>query len=412
MGGFVFPYHAPWVYSLVDEDGSYHINPPGQGGIVANTIIPAGTSHTFTLTARVDEQIHGQDGEQFPTGNPDNPFYDGTEMLMDQFGTTFRHLTMEERSNATLWASGNPMGLTPEYKSQVYAEIYDSNFNLLVSGNPLKSRPIELRVVDEIEGDVVSEGEDEGTVDTSVYNADINNDGVVNINDLLDLLGDFGQVGDNLPADINNDGSVSVQDVLELLNQFGNNAPNIDDVIDVPPLDLNAFGNLVVAASTVDIDPTNITSYYELVVLTNPAGTSVLQAHFPEVLAFVSVDGIFNFETFEQVYLTDDSGDYIPYVFGGTVSTDPPVIDWCSVPGIETTYLGNINYAAASAIWNNSGANPMNPQPFFNLFPEEVGEYWLNNPDAISEYGLYSITVMLHYYFGNAEDGWTNIPCE
>jgi hypothetical protein len=228
---------------------------------------------------------------------------------------------------------------------------------------------------------------------------------------LLQLLGQFGTIGDNLSADLNNDGAVTISDILIYLNSFSQNI-SIDDVFDVPPLDLNAFGNLVVAASTVDIDPTNITSYYDLVILTNPAGQTVLQDQFPEVFAFVSADGIFNFEAFAQVYLTDDSGNYIPYVFGGTVSADPPVIDWCSVPGIETNYFNSINYTAASAVWNNSGANPLNPQPFFNLFPEEVGEYWLNNPDAYVGESVFDIVFMLQYYFGNAEDGFINILCE
>ena len=352
IGGFVFPYHAPWVYSLVDENGLYHINPPGQGGIVVTTLIPAGTSHTFTLTARVDEQIHSQDGEQFPTGNPENPFLDGTEMLMDQFGTTFRHLTTEERSNATVHGtSGNLMGLTPEYKSRVYAEIKDSNFNLLVSGSTLWSRLINLKVVDDLEGDVVFEGEvgDTETVDTSAYSADLNGDGFVGVSDMLQLLGNFGGTGDDIVGDINNDGSVTVDDLLLLLNQFGGDAPNINDVINVPTLNLDTFANAVISMSnlgqygTTPIDPDSISTYYELTLLAgNTAVNAILLNQFPEVLNFIS-SGEDAMNVFMQVYLTDDSGNFIPY--GSAPEAGPTPFDLCAWPILQDNN-GMVNMAS------------------------------------------------------------------
>ena len=45
--------------------------------------------------------------------------------------------------------------------------------------------------------------------------ADINQDGMVDVKDLLILLGDWGQTGS--PADINGDGIVGVEDILQLL---------------------------------------------------------------------------------------------------------------------------------------------------------------------------------------------------
>ena len=55
---------------------------------------------------------------------------------------------------------------------------------------------------------------------------DLNGDGVVQIQDLLSLLGQFGQLGDDLTADFNNDGVVSIADVLIFLNNWGNTTPD------------------------------------------------------------------------------------------------------------------------------------------------------------------------------------------
>ena len=51
--------------------------------------------------------------------------------------------------------------------------------------------------------------------------ADLNNDGVVNVSDLLILLSSFGCSGNCGPADMNNDGSVNASDLLILLSQLG-----------------------------------------------------------------------------------------------------------------------------------------------------------------------------------------------
>jgi hypothetical protein len=53
---------------------------------------------------------------------------------------------------------------------------------------------------------------------------DINNDGAVGTQDLLTLLQEFGDVGNNSVADIDGDDSVGISDVLEFLSQFGTNS--------------------------------------------------------------------------------------------------------------------------------------------------------------------------------------------
>jgi len=52
---------------------------------------------------------------------------------------------------------------------------------------------------------------------------DLNGDGVVNVSDLLLLLGEWGTCADpnDCPADLNDDGVVNVSDLLILLANWG-----------------------------------------------------------------------------------------------------------------------------------------------------------------------------------------------
>ncbi|MBG83670.1 MAG: hypothetical protein CMJ40_03875, partial [Phycisphaerae bacterium] len=58
--------------------------------------------------------------------------------------------------------------------------------------------------------------------DSDCY-GDINGDGGITVDDLLFLLGEFGQnCSGGCDSDINEDGEVDVNDLLELLGVFGN----------------------------------------------------------------------------------------------------------------------------------------------------------------------------------------------
>ena len=54
--------------------------------------------------------------------------------------------------------------------------------------------------------------------------ADINDDGAVNVLDLIELLLDFGTAGSG-PTDITADGTVNVLDLIDLLLAFGTTCP-------------------------------------------------------------------------------------------------------------------------------------------------------------------------------------------
>lgn len=50
---------------------------------------------------------------------------------------------------------------------------------------------------------------------------DLNGDGEIDLMDLAELLGAYGQIGEHLPADLNHDGMVDLSDLAELLGAFG-----------------------------------------------------------------------------------------------------------------------------------------------------------------------------------------------
>ena len=127
--------------------------------------------------------------------------------------------------------------------------------------------------------------------------------------DLLELLYQFGQTGDDLTADLDGSGSVGVSDLLALLINFGG---NIEDFIPVPPLDLDAWvqsiENVYSYNTGQEFDFDAAATYYEILIQTSPTSWSILQSQYPEIYEFV--EG--NQDNFIQIYLTDDSGNFIP----------------------------------------------------------------------------------------------------
>jgi hypothetical protein len=92
----------------------------------------------------------------------------------------------------------------------------------------------------------------------------------------------------------------------------------------------------------------------------------------------------------------------------------PPEIDWCSIEGVPISpWNGGINWTNGYTFWLNSEGSSSNPQPFFDLFPPEVGEYWLNYAEAWnSNEDVYNISYFLNHYFGTVADGLIYIYCD
>ena len=61
--------------------------------------------------------------------------------------------------------------------------------------------------------------------DAEPCTADVNNDNVVDVNDLLDLLAAYGNLCSNCPEDIDGSGEVGVDDLLSLLGDYGQVCP-------------------------------------------------------------------------------------------------------------------------------------------------------------------------------------------
>ena len=71
-------------------------------------------------------------------------------------------------------------------------------------------------------GALTLEGERGGDfLGTEIFTADVNGDGIINVDDLLELISVFGTNCSGCPQDINGSGSVEVDDILLLLGVFG-----------------------------------------------------------------------------------------------------------------------------------------------------------------------------------------------
>ena len=65
---------------------------------------------------------------------------------------------------------------------------------------------------------------DDGTCEFPICLGDLNSDLLVSVADILEILGEYGCLGDCF-ADLTGDGSVSVEDLLALLANFGLECP-------------------------------------------------------------------------------------------------------------------------------------------------------------------------------------------
>ena len=378
-------YRNPSFKHIKNELG---ITQVGQFGLEnVKTLIPAGTYHTFTMTINVNEEEHS-----YTNGYSEPGFTissaEATQYLIDTFGTTKRALTGSERAQGGENVPNEILAERPYYDtvgaSTIEFEVYNMDDQLLLglddAGSfPYRRKKWQYQIVDELEGDQLPGTPDvvtETAGDTvyADYSADIDGDGFVGMDDLLGWLSGYGQTGDNLPGDINNDGVVAVDDLLILLNQFGGDAPSVYDVLNVPPLDLDAFAQALVTASAeslyegvTEINLDDVDYYFDVVVFAGEGLVStVLFNQFPEVWNFVSGGQDF-MSVLQQVYLTDDNGNLIPY--GGFVESGAPFLDLCSWPVLQNQY-GVINISAVTDSFVNLG-----DVAFFDSLPYQVQLY-------------------------------------
>ena len=72
--------------------------------------------------------------------------------------------------------------------------------------------------IDDIAGGDSQDDNGDGVPDECECTADLNGDGLVGIDDLLDLIGQFGGSGS---GDLDGDGDIDANDLLNMLSQWG-----------------------------------------------------------------------------------------------------------------------------------------------------------------------------------------------
>jgi hypothetical protein len=409
-------YRNPSFVDIKNEAGITQVGSTGLENV--KTTIPAGTYHTFTMRINVNEADHSYVGGFYdPTYQVDES--EAAQYLIDTFGTTKRALTSSERAQGGENLPNEILASRPYYDSfgasTIEFEVYNMDDNLVAGVDDIGSWPYRrqnwrYQIQDAFEGNVVSEsdgGTSGGTDDISAYSADLDGDGFVGTSDMLQLLSNFGVTGDDIVGDINNDGSVTVDDLLLLLNQFGGDAPNINDVIDVPTLNLDAFANAVINLSnqsqygTTPIDLDSINTYADfLFAVPEGAINAILINQFSEVWSFIE-DESDTINVLMQVYFVDENGDFIPYVSGETVSEAPP-LDLCSYSFLQAPD-GQLNVSTALGAYAILGE-----QGFVEQLPIQVQQYLT----AIGQStGVDLASIFILHYLTNEDGSSVQIQC-
>jgi len=319
---FLGRYWNPSIVNIVNEAGVVQLNGDG-AGTEGTTVIPAGMSHTFTINLNVNKALHSginADLYGYGSGILIDQTTTATEYLIENWGSTFRALTGLERQGVNTGTSSEPeYNLNSYYDFEFTFDVYDFNtYELLNSqiGNPNTAQTYWPHWVRQVRY-TVTELEGDENYDGPTIVGDLNGDGVVGTQDLLQILSQYGSTGENLLGDLNNDGAVTVGDLLILLNNFAQNI-SIDDIIDVPPLNLVEFGNTLInqLENTYGIDTSEATTYEQLVMINDIVAMQILQNNYPDVYNFINEGTGDATDTapltiLQQVYLYDNNGNPI-----------------------------------------------------------------------------------------------------
>ena len=310
-------YWNPAFVNIVNEQGEVQIS---SSSVTNSTVIPANSSHTFTININVNNANHGGlNANYWGAGAGMLPFplqggmTTNEEYLLERFGTTKRNLTGEERlSLANIEV--NPAEIPAEYNVEFTFDAYDMDGNLLNPqfGNPTEGATLWPFWVNRMIYKVTEPLVIQGVANPAV---DINNDGIVNVNDLLELLTQFGDIGDDLFADINGDGAVTVQDLLLLLSEYGQIADEVGYLQSIAPsFDIQAFG--VSLANTLQnnysIDTSSAVTYTDLISINPTITIQLLSQNYSEVYDFVyEQDDNVIISNLSLIYLNDENGEPI-----------------------------------------------------------------------------------------------------
>mgnify|MGYP003138164313 CR=1 FL=1 len=300
-------YWNPAFVNIVNEQGEVQIS---SSSVTNSTVIPANSSHTFTININVNNANHSGLNQNFwgtGAGIMPNGVDTNEEYLLNTYGTTKRNLTGEERLSLA-------DEIPAEYNVEFTFDAYDMDGNLLNPqfGNPTEGATLWPFWVNRMIYKVTEPLVIQGSANPA---ADINNDGNVGSSDLLLLLSQYGDIGDNLSADINGDGAVTVSDLLLLLTNYGQIADEVGYLQSIaPPFDIQAFGVELTNSlqNTYSIDTSSAVTYTDLISINPTVTIQLLSQNYSEVYDFVyEQDDNVIISNLSLIYFNDENGEPI-----------------------------------------------------------------------------------------------------
>ena len=131
--------------------------------------------------------------------------------------------TISLESSAEVGIGGSVLGTLSESSIELEAEA-SAEVTLVVKGDLLTEPgdyPITVTATSGTDSAMTAEVTMTTTIEMPPTPWDVNDDGIVNIQDLVLVANEFGESGENLKGDLNGDGTVNIQDLVIVASHFG-----------------------------------------------------------------------------------------------------------------------------------------------------------------------------------------------
>ena len=207
------------IEALSEENptATYFINIENQGNVDGSFSIPSYNGFNEEFYTQV---LGGGIEYRYDDGDYSMYTYEDSG---SQSGSPLEYLSLPAGQSIELKLNINyaPEVLTEQENIFSYLLEFSQNTPQIMQGTPLS-----------YEGNLVI-----NTAVTTTLAGDLNQDGIVDTNDLLNFLSQYGGIGDDLTGDLDGDGAVSTTDLLELLSTWGQQTEvtqGLDDVDEDP----------------------------------------------------------------------------------------------------------------------------------------------------------------------------------